>query len=110
MAKIDIDVNQVTAKVRNAWNKGLPMLTMEILRDCNEFAKLDKGALRASAYSASDLNRGIVRWNTPYARRQYWAIPTAYEPGTCWQWCEAAKAAYSQRWADQAAKLLEMNL
>lgn len=108
--RIDINENVVAARVNEAWRRGLPLLTNEVLRDCNEFAKLDTGALRASAQTASDFSNGIVRWNTPYARRQYWSIPTAYEPGTCWQWCEAAKAAYSQRWADQAQRLLEMNL
>ena len=108
--KLNIDEGQISAKITDAWKKGLPMLTSEVLRDCNEFCKFRDGALRGSAWSASDFSNGIVRWNTPYARRQYWGIPTAYEPGTCWQWCEAAKGAYSQRWADQAQKILEMNL
>lgn len=108
--KLKIDRGQVIAKINDAWKKGLPILTNDVLRDCNEFCKLDKGTLRASAQTATDFANGIVRWNTPYARRQYWGIPTAYEPGTCWQWCEAAKASYYQRWADQAQKLLEMNL
>ena len=108
--RLNIDEGAVIAKINGAWKKGLPMLTNEVLRDCNEFCKFDTGALRASAQTATDFANGIVRWNTPYARRQYWGIPTAYEPGTCWQWCEAAKGAYNQRWADQAQKILEMNL
>ena len=107
---ININPGQIQAKVDGAWKKGLAMLSSEILRDCNEFCKLDKGMLRASSMTASRLNDGILVWNTPYARRQYWIIPTAYEPGTCWQWCEAAKGKYAQRWASQAKKLMEMNL
>ena len=108
--KIEINTGQVQAKVDAAWKKGLAMLSSEILRDCNEFAKLDKGALRASSQMASRLDEGILAWDTPYARRQYWQIPTAYEPGTCWQWCEAAKGKYAQQWAEQAQRLMEMNL
>ena len=108
--RVNIDEGAVSAKIIHAWNAGLPMLPSEVLRDYNEFCIFRYGTLRASAWSASDFSTGIVRWNTPYARRQYWGIPTAYEPGTCWQWCEAAKGAYSQRWADQAQKILEMNL
>lgn len=108
--RLNIDEGAVIAKINGAWKKGLPMLTNKVMRDCNEFAKLRDGDLRASAQTATDFTNGIVRWNTPYARRQYWGIPTAYEPGTCWQWCEAAKMAYSQRWADQAQRLMEMNL
>ena len=108
--KIDINPGQITARVDGAWNKGLALLANEILRDCNEFCKLDKGTLRASSQWASRLSEGVLVWDTPYARRQYYAIPTAYEPGTCWQWCEAAKGRYNQRWAKQAQRLMEMNL
>lgn len=108
--KISINPAQVTAHVDEAWKKALPLITYEVLRDCNEFAKLRTGALRASAHSSSLINEGIIRWNTPYARRQYWKIPTAYEPGTQWQWCEGAKAKYSQRWADQANAYMGMSL
>ena len=107
---ITIDKGQVQAKVDAAWKKGLAMLASEVQRDCNEFCKNRDGTLRGSTFWASRLEEGIVAWDTPYARVQYWKIPTAYEPGTCWQWCEAAKGKYSQRWAKQAQRLLEMNL
>lgn len=108
--KLTIDKGQVIAKINGAWKKGLPMLSSEILRDCNEFCKFRDGTLRGSSELASRLEEGVLAWDTKYARRQYWGIPTAYEPGTCWQWCEAAKGKYSQRWASQAQKLMEMNL
>lgn len=105
-----INPGQVTARVEGAWKKALPLLANEVLRDCNEFCKFDMGTLRGSSQWASNLSEGILRWSTPYARRQYWSIPTAYAPGTQWQWCEGAKGAYYQRWADQAAQLLKMSL
>lgn len=108
--KLDINPEQIQAKIDAAWKKGLPVLANDILRDCNEFCKLDKGDLRGSSQMASRLEEGILRWDTPYARRQYWGIPTAYEPGTCWQWCEAAKAKYGQRWAEQAEDAMKKNL
>ena len=107
---IDINVDATVDRVDAAWKKGLSLLSNEILRDCNEFCKLDKGPLRASALISSLFNEGKLIWNTPYARRQYWVIKTAYEPGTCWQWCEAAKGKYKKRWELQAQRLLEMNL
>ena len=108
--KIDINPGQIQARIDAAWKKGLPMLASEILRDCNEFVKLREGTLRDSSEWASKFEEGIIAWDTPYARRQYWEIPTAYEPGRCWQWCEAAKARYQQRWQKQAEELLKMNL
>ena len=108
--KFNINVGQVVGRVEGAWKKALPLLSNEILRDCNEFCKFRDGTLRASSQWASNLDEGKLRWDTVYARRQYWAIPTAYEPGTCWQWCEAAKGAYYQRWSDQANALVRMNL
>lgn len=108
--RMTIDQNAVKAKIEDAWKKGLPLLTSEVLRGCNEFCKLDKGGLRASAWSSSRFDEGVIVWNTPYARRQYYGIPTAYEPGTCWQWCEAAKGKYAAQWEEQAQRLMEMNL
>jgi len=108
--KVNINQGQIMAKIDGAWKKALPLLSNEILRDCNEFCKFDMGTLHDSAQTASDFSEGILRWSTSYARIQYWKIPTAYAPGTQWQWCEGAKGAYSQRWNDQANALMRMNL
>ena len=111
MAKtiIRIDQNAVVARVMGQWDKALPMLTEEILNDCNQYCKEDTGALIASSMTHSDFNNGVMKWVTPYARRQYWEIRTAYQDvnsRATWKWVHVAKAKYQEKWTRQAARLM----
>ena len=111
--RINIDPARVAAKVNTAWKAGLPLLSEEILADCNEFCKEDTGTLIQSSLIHSQPDKGKLIWQTPYARRQYWAIRTAHKdknPQATWKWCEAAKARWKDRWDRLAQKHLEDNL
>lgn len=111
--KINIRKNEVAAKVEAAWEKGLPILTEAIRDDCNQYCKEDTGALIASALTHSVLSEGKIIWQTPYARRQYWVIRTAYQdvnPNASWKWCEVAKRKHLEQWKKQAQRAMEMNL
>lgn len=83
-------------------------LSAQILQDCNYFVKWDTSNLMASSQANSILKDGILVWRTPYARRQYWEIQTAYpdvNPNASWQWCEKARAAFKGDWERLAQKL-----
>ena len=111
--KIQINKDAVKAQVMGAWDKGLAMLSEEILNDCNQYCKEDTGALIASSLTHSRLQEGKLIWQTPYARRQYWEIRTAHtdvNPNASWKWCEVAKTKCKKKWAKQAQRLMEMNL
>lgn len=111
--RINISQSAVTARVTGAFQAGLPQLSEEILNDCNQFCKEDTGALIASSLVHSRPQEGKLIWQTPYARRQYWAIRTAFKtvnPGATWRWCEYAKQRFKARWERQAQRLTEMNL
>ena len=69
--------------------------------------------LIASSLVHSRPQEGKLIWQTPYARRQYWEIRTAYRtvnPNATWRWCEYAKQRFLQKWNRQAQRLMEMNL
>ena len=113
MANIRINKSAVEAKVMNAFNKGLAVLSEEIMNDCNQYCKEDSGTLIASSLIHSLPAQGKLIWQTPYARRQYWEIRTAYtdvNPGASWKWCEVARRRHFDRWQRQAQQLMEMNL
>ena len=103
---ININKSAVEAKIMGQWDKALPMLTEEILNDCNQYCKEDTGALIASSMTHSDFKRGIMKWETPYARRQYWEIKTSLTPGRTWKWVHYAKSKYQAQWTRQAARLM----
>ena len=108
--KIRIDSNQVGARVMTAWKDGLTALSEEILADCNEYCKEDQHTLIDSSLAASIPSEGKLIWQTPYAKRQYWAIKTSLTPGRTWKWCETAKRKHKERWKRLAERGLRENL
>lgn len=111
--KINIQKHAVEARVMGAFKDSLPQLSEEILNDCNQFCKEDTGTLIASSLVHSRPAEGKLIWQTPYARRQYWAIRTAFKtvnPGATWRWCEYAKRKNLAKWTQQAKVLLEGKL
>lgn len=111
--KIHISESAVAARVQAAFQAGLAQLSEEILNDCNQYCKEDSTTLIASSLIYSKPAEGKLIWRTPYARRQYWDIRTAYtdaNPGARWRWCDYARIRHSGKWAKQAQRLLEMNL
>ena len=108
--KINIEPSRVAVKVSGAWEKGLYALSAQVLGDCNQYVKHDQGALEGSSYVHSRLKDGVLIWDTPYAKRQYWEIKTSLTPGRTWKWCETAKRRHIKQWAQQAEKGLKDNL
>ena len=108
--KIQISSKQVEVRVNGAWDKALYDLSNEILADCNEYCKEDQGTLIASSNIHSRPREGVLVWQTPYAKRQYWAIRTSLKPGRTWKWCETAKHKWKDRWDKLAQKGLKDNL
>ena len=110
--KIHISKNQVRAKVEKAWNEAMPELAEEVRNDCNEYCKEKSGALIASSYEQSDIEKGIIRWRTPYARRQYWLITANKDvnPKASWKWCEVAKRHHGKKWNGLAQRALRSKL
>ena len=103
--KIKIDPNKVSARVMGVWNDDvLPAISEEILADCNEFCKEDTQALIRSSIIHSITRKGLLKWVTPYAKRQYWEIQTSLTPGRTWKWCETAKRKWKSRWAQLAER------
>ena len=111
--RIEINRNAVEARIKGAWKKGLPLLANEVRSDCNMYCKEYTGALIASSLIHSKLDEGKIIWQTPYAKRQYWEIQTAYKvpnPNASWKWAEVAKTHHIDRWQKQAQRITEMNL
>ena len=111
--RIIMNRHNVETRVEYAFKKGMGVLANEILNDCNQYCKMDTGNLIASSYIHSKLDEGKLIWQTPYARRQYWEIRTAYKdenPNASWKWCEVAKKKHLEQWKRQAQRALEMNL
>ena len=107
--KIQINKAEVQGKIMGAWERNLAALTEEILADCNEYVKRSPNhTMRDSSLTHS--KPGLIAWETPYAKRQYWEIQTALTPGTTWRWIETAKKRHLKRWQKLAQKGVNDNL
>lgn len=111
--RININPRAIEARIQGAWDRGLAILSEEIKNDCNRYCKEQDGTLKMSSELHSVPDKGLIVWQTPYARRQYWAIRTAHtdkNPQASWKWCEVAKQKHKEQWDAKAQRLLEMNL
>ena len=109
--RFQINENSIKVKIDNAWESGREMLCSQILRDCNMYCKEDTGMLIMSSYIHSRLKEGLLIWQTPYAARQYYEIPTAYKDvnsNASWRWCEVAKQNHLAEWGRQAQAITRL--
>lgn len=86
--------------------KATQLVSQRALRDSNRFVPKDTGALEASSLSASQLSKGLLVWDTPYARRLYWNPQYNFardrNPNARGLWFEAAKSMYLSDWLKAA--------
>ncbi len=109
--RINIDPKAIGDKIEKAWEKGRALVFEEIMNDSNQYVKVDSHALEQSALIHSKPNEGLIVWETPYAKRQYWEIQTAVRdinPNATWRWFEAAKADKMRIWERQIEKAVKM--
>ena len=109
--KVNIDNGKVKYRIERTIKNGMGMLASQILKDCNRYCKEDTGMLIASSYIHSDLDKGRLVWQTPYAARQYYAIETAYKDvnaNASWRWCDVAKSLHKDDWARQAQAITRL--
>lgn len=102
--QIIFDKNKCMVRIGKAWAEATPELAEQIRDDCNEYCKEDTGALIASSKTASNLEKGKIVWDTPYAHRQYWLISAKKEknPKASWRWADVAKSKKLASWTRKA--------
>ena len=111
--KVNINPTQIGQKIEKAWEKARGMVFEEILNDSNQYVKVDSHALEQSALIRSRPREGLIIWETPYAKRQYWEIKTAVKdvnPNATWRWFEFAKSQHLNKWVRQIDKAVKMSL
>ena len=82
-------------------------LDNQVLRDTDAYVPFAQGALSKSAFIASDIGKGIIAWQTPYAKVQYYSRPnksTGIHAKATVKWFEAAKSANKTRWIEVSKK------
>lgn len=84
-----------------------PQLGETIKADCNEFVRMQTGALKNSARVVNGGHQ--ITWTTHYAKRVYYTGTPAknVNPNASLRWCEKGKAAYAESWGGLATALVK---
>lgn len=102
MTGVTITLNMAAVKERlqEAAQRAVADTTMAALKDCNNYCKQDQGQLIASSQIHSEPEKGILRWKTPYARRQYYldAVRKNLNPNARKMWAHHAASVHGAEW------------
>lgn len=77
------------------------MLDQEVLKDSNYYVRKRTGELERSSIRASQIGKGILIWDTKYARKVYFDdrnISRDVNPNARALWFEVAKSARKTNW------------
>lgn len=87
------------------------LLDQQVIKDSNFYIPMDEHYLERSALIASQIGKGLVVWQTPYARRLYYNpqynFSTDVNPNARGLWFEHSKSERKDDWiklADEAVK------
>ncbi len=94
------DVGGILENVDRANREAIAIMSEQVLADSNSFCKLDQGTLIDSSLNNSDLENGVIVWDTPYAQRQYYleSAHTDKNPNAQMMWAHKARDIYVDQW------------
>lgn len=98
--KITLNIAAVEERLRGAAQRAVADTAKAALEDCNNYCKQDQRQLINSSYIHSEPEKGILRWKTPYARRQYYldAARKKPNPNARKMWAHHAASVHGEEW------------
>ncbi|MGP1430918.1 MAG: minor capsid protein [Treponema sp.] len=100
--RLDQDGKIIKAKVVQRLESVQGYLDNLIIRDSNYFCPKETSVLQKSAIINTTMGSGLLIWQTPYARKQYYGEQLDHSkqrnPNACARWFEAAKARWYEKW------------
>lgn len=109
MIKLQNRVEEFAEKLGEVSLQARFEVSQQILNDSNIFVREDTGELRRSSVRGSDLPRGIIGWDEPYAKRVYFTgrPSTDRNPNASLQWVEVARSRYGADWVKLVLRKLK---
>ena len=97
---------RVHARITAGKKAMIAAVTEQVIEDGNYFCKQDQGALMSSALIASQPDKGLAIWDTPYAKRQYYTGTPSKDvnPNASLMWAEKARSTFGKDWEAIADK------
>jgi len=114
-ATYDINYLKINTRLKKANNRAQRWLDNEVLKDCTPYVPRLSGALEHSGVDGTKIGSGLIVYNSPYARYQYYGkvmvgsapkkvtdkdlgYSKQSHPAAGRKWFETAKAIYKRSW------------
>lgn len=83
-ATFKFNVPEIMGNIEAANQVGLVAMGKDIIATSNKLAPWGEGNLMDSVMNNSDLENGIIAWNTPYAQYLYYGVLMVGKNGSAW--------------------------
>ena len=91
---IQFDKSKTMSELRTRKERGIMIATSELRRYANQYVRFLTGNTKKSSYIASDLRKGLVVYDTPYASYAYYNelnhVTTDHNPNARPKWGDYA--------------------
>ena len=118
--KVNINIPRIMQRVGANKRKAQRALDAAILKDSAQFVPVQTGTLERSGILGTTIGSGLVVYNAPYAKAQYYGISTNNttqtsrfmshatnkHPRATRLWFEVAKAQYLPKWIQIVQNIL----
>lgn len=81
---VRFDVAEIMQKIDASNDLAIFTMSEQVLADSNFYCPQDQDGLIDSSENASDLENGIIIWDTPYAQYLYYGVLMVGESGSAW--------------------------
>jgi hypothetical protein len=100
---VEVNFNAATVAARLTANatRAQRWLDNEVLKDCTPYVPRITGALEHSGIDGTTIGSGLIVYNSPYARYQYYgefSHSTQSHPSASREWFEVAKSVHGAHW------------
>ena len=105
--KVTMDRAACSARLKSRFeSKVIPVLSEQVLKDSNFYARMDTGTMIDSSQTASDFKAGKLVWDTPYAKKVYYTGTPSKDrnPNASLMWAHKAKNTKNKDWQKLAQK------
>lgn len=110
--KVTLNKLAVKSRIHDLTEKGTFIISNEFLKDANYYCREDSGELERSAIRASQPEKGLLIWDTPYAKRTYYIGHPAKDknPNASLMWAEIAATQNRDKYRRMLQKLIDQGV
>lgn len=109
--RLELNEDMCVSRFEPKYKEAQKFLDNEVLKDSDPYVPMRDGYLVGSGKIGTVIGSGEIRYNTVYARYQYYGTGFKFSkekhPQACAQWFEKAKATKLDSWKNGVQKIIK---